>query len=96
MIARKLITLAACSSMLMLGACATQNTPYAGGSHLDDGWGSGVEMTNAAQLANPEAPVTDEGPEGLDASTGERVAERYYKGQDTQQTRKARSIVIAD
>jgi len=96
MIARKLITLAACASMLMLGACATKNTPYAGGSHINDGWGAAHEMTAADQMANPEAPVTDAGPEGLDASTGERVAERYYKGQDTQQTRKARSIVISD
>ena len=96
MIARKLLLLAAASSMLMLGACATKNTPYSNHSHIEKGWGDAAEMTAASQIANPEAPLTDESPEGLDASTGERVAERYYKGQDTQQTRVARPIVISN
>jgi hypothetical protein len=97
MIARKLFTLVSVSSLLMLGGCAAHiNSPFDDNSRVDAAWGNAREVTRADQLANPEAPMTDAGPEGMDASTGERVADRYYRGQEAQQTRRARTVSIAE
>jgi hypothetical protein len=49
---------------------------------------------NAAQVASPLGIDPSEPKFGLDAPTSERVAERYYRGQEDQTTRQAATIVI--
>ena len=93
---RKLLTLVSLAAAFGLTACAHSTTPYADGSQVNRAWGSATDVTRVDQTANPDAPTTDAGPEGLDASTGERVADRYYRGQESQQTRRARAVVIGD
>jgi type IV pilus biogenesis protein CpaD/CtpE len=84
-----LIAIAAC-----LGATACTHWIFGNESVVDENWGDAVEHNVQAQVADPESPASLEGPEGIDASTAERVAERYYRGQETQQTRRARAVVI--
>lgn len=83
-----ILTLLVAAALLASG-CALR-------SGVAEHWGEAYRETRAAQLANPEAPVTDEAPEGLDAITAELVAERYYKGQRVQRTREAPSVLIQD
>lgn len=70
---------------LLVGACA---------SPVDQHWGESTAATQAAQLADPNAPASDEPLLDLDAKSAEAVADRYYKGQRQQSTRQAPSIVI--
>ena len=85
------ILIAAC-----LGTTACTHWIFANGSAVDENWGITYEQNTQSQIAHPEGPASVEGPEGIDASTAERVAKRYYKGQETQQTRRARTVVIGE
>jgi hypothetical protein len=58
-------------------------------------WGRSYDATQAAQVADPNAPSSDAALEGMDPKSGEAVAERYYKGQRSQQTRQAPTITIS-
>lgn len=60
-------------------------------SRVDASWGEGIGYTLTAQIGSPAM----HGPTGLDAPTAERVADRYYRGQETQRTREAPKIMIA-
>jgi type IV pilus biogenesis protein CpaD/CtpE len=64
-------------------------------SPVDEQWGRSYSATRAAQVADPNAPSSDAAVEGIDAKTGEAVADRYYKGQRQQQTRQAPTISIS-
>jgi hypothetical protein len=66
----------------------------AGRSPVGEQWGYTTAITYAAQAADPNAPTDDEPAVGMDPKSGEAVAERYYRGQRTQQTRQAPAIVI--
>jgi hypothetical protein len=83
---------------ILIAAClsATSCAPWVFGYDyaVDMRWGDAYERDTLDQIEHPEAPASVEGPEGIDASTAERVATRYYKGQETQQTRRARAVVI--
>lgn len=70
---------------LLAGGCA---------SAVDEHWGESTAAMQAAQQADPNAPVNDEPLVDLDAKSAEAVADRYYKGQRQQQTRQAPAIVI--
>jgi hypothetical protein len=83
------ILIAAC---LAATSCAPWIYGYDQGVELS--WGEAYEQDTEAQIAHPEAPASLEGPDGIDASTADRVAKRYYKGQERQQTRRARAVVI--
>jgi hypothetical protein len=50
-------------------------------SPVQDHFGDAYRDAVRAQVADPDAPRTDRGPEGLDPATGERVAEGYYQRQ---------------
>ena len=92
---RRLLTLVSIAATLGLTGCV-HNTPFDADSAVNRAWGSATDVTRIDQVANPCAPTTALGPEGMDASTGERVADRYYKGQEAQQSRRARAVVIGD
>jgi len=77
-----------------LGGTACTHWLFGNESAVDESWGIALEENLQSQMAHPEGPASEAGPEGIDASTAERVAERYYKGQETQQTRRARTVVI--
>lgn len=77
-----------------LGATACTHWIFGNDSAVDENWGIALEQDLQSQTANPESPTSVDGPEGIDASTAERVAKRYYRGQETQQTRRARAVVI--
>lgn len=64
-------------------------------SAVDEQWGRSYSANRAAQVADPNAPTTDAAVEGLDARSGEAVADRYYTGQRNQQTRQAPTISIS-
>ena len=83
------ILIAAC-----LGATACTHWIFGNDSAVGENWGIAVEHNVQSQIADPEAPASLDGPEGIDASTAERVAKRYYKGQEAQQTRRAPAVVI--
>jgi type IV pilus biogenesis protein CpaD/CtpE len=83
------ILIAAC-----LGATACTHWIFGNDSAVDENWGIAHDQSIQSQIAHPESPASPDGPEGIDASTAERVAKRYYKGQETQQTRRARTVVI--
>jgi hypothetical protein len=70
---------------LLAGGCA---------SPVDEHWAESTDAMHAAQLADPNAPVSDEPLMDLDAKSAEAVADRYYRGQRQQSTRQAPSIVI--
>jgi hypothetical protein len=74
---------------LLSGACAHR-------SPVDEQWARSTAATRAAQVADPNAPTSDAALLNLDAKSGEAVADRYYRGQRTQNTRQAPSIVITD
>jgi hypothetical protein len=65
-------------------------------SRLDESWGSSYEAQIGWQTADPDAPVSNEPLEGLDPETAERVAERYYEGQEQQRQRQAPSVLIGE
>lgn len=92
---RTLLALGASCAFLALSGCAFTD-PYSDRSPLNDAWGRSHRAQIGEQVADPDAPHSDQGPEGLDASTGERVAKRYYRGQDSQRTRKAETVVIGN
>ena len=77
-----------------LGATACTHWLFGNESVVDESWGIALEENLQSQTAHPEGPASETGPEGIDASTAERVAERYYKGQESQKTRRARTVVI--
>ena len=58
-------------------------------SRVDASWGESIGHTLQAQTTSGLP-----GPSGLDAPTAERVASRYFRGQEGQQTRQAASVVI--
>jgi hypothetical protein len=73
---------------LVASACAHR-------SPVAEQWGHSTAATKAAQVADPNAPANDDPALGMDAKSGEAVAERYYKGQRTQATRQAPAITIS-
>lgn len=59
-------------------------------SRVDANWGEGLGHTWSVQIdPNNSSEIV-----GLDAPTAERVADRYYKGQETQQTRQPPTVLI--
>jgi hypothetical protein len=80
---------------LALAGCAILD-PFADNSRVNDAWGRTHAAQIGEQTADPTAPHSQNGPMGLDAPTSERVAERYYQGQESQTTRKARSVTIGE
>jgi hypothetical protein len=79
----------AVSLSLLTGACALR-------SPVDEQWGRSVAENHDAQVADPNAPANDDPVLGMDAKSGEAVADRYYKGQRNQSTRRAPSITISN
>ena len=63
-------------------------------SRVDENWGESYEAHVVWQTANPDAPATHEPLESLDPETGQRVADRYYKGQEQQRQREAPSVQL--
>jgi hypothetical protein len=63
-------------------------------SRVEENWGESYDAHLVWQTANPEAPETNEPPLGLDPETGQRVAERYYEGQEQQRQRQAPMVLI--
>lgn len=81
--------------IILMGSCIGMLL-FAGGclhSNVDDNWASAYNEQIAVQTANPDAPSNTEPLQGLDSATGERVAERYYEGQEQQQHRIAPDII---
>ena len=81
------LALALCLSLLGV-ACAHR-------SPVNEQWSRSTAATSAAQVADPNAPTSDAALLNLDAKSGEAVADRYYRGQRTQSTRQAPSVVIS-
>ena len=73
---------------LVTSACALR-APVA------EQWGHATASTQAAQVADPNAPSNDDPALGLDAKSGEAVADRYYEGQRNRETRQAPAITIS-
>ncbi len=71
---------------LALGGCLYSN--------VDENWGKSYEAQQVWQTADQSAPENYEAPEGLDPETSQRVAERYYEGQEEQGQRVLPNIVI--
>jgi outer membrane murein-binding lipoprotein Lpp len=70
------------AAALVLAGCAS--------SRVDANWGEGLGHTWSAQIdPNNSSEIV-----GLDAQTAELVADRYYKGQQTQQTRQPPIVVM--
>lgn len=65
-------------------------------SRVDENWGRSFEAQLAWQTVDPDAPETREPVEGMDAETAQRVAERYYEGQEQQQQRMVPLTLIGD
>ena len=63
-------------------------------SGVDAAWGTAVPHVTAAQTSSPLGVDPSEPTFGLDAPTSERVADRYYRGQEAQTTRQATTILI--
>jgi hypothetical protein len=80
---------ALCLAVLLSGCGSVQR------STVDEQWGRSYGATRAAQVADPNAPTDDAAIEGMDPKSGEAVAERYYTGQRTQETRRAPAITIS-
>ena len=83
-------TLALALGVALLGGACAHRSP------VDEQWTRSTAATRAAQVADPNAPTSDAALLNLDAKSGEAVADRYYRGQRTQNTRQAPSIVITD
>ena len=81
--------------LLVLGGCAVTD-PYAANSPINESWGRAHAAQIGEQVADPSAPHNEVPAEGLDAQTAERVAKRYYRGQDSQKTRKAQAVIIGE
>jgi len=92
---RNLLILGASAAGLILSGCAITD-PFQEDSRLNEGWGRAHRAQIGEQTADPQAPHSENGAEGLDASTAERVAKRYYRGQDSQKTRKAQAVIIGE
>jgi hypothetical protein len=65
-------------------------------SGVDAAWGTALPHVTAAQTASPLGIDPSEPKFGLDAPTSERVADRYYRGQEAQTTRQATTILIGE
>ena len=65
-------------------------------SNLDESWGRSHDAQLVWQTADPEAPATREPTEGLDPETAQRVAKRYYEGQEKQVQRETQSVLIGE
>jgi len=89
-------TILAILTAACLGTTACTHWIFGNDSAVDESWGITYERNVQSQIAHPESPASVDGPEGIDASTAERVAKRYYKGQETQQTRRAPTVVIGE
>jgi hypothetical protein len=63
-------------------------------SSVDASWGVAVAHLAAKQTAAPLGVEGEEPVQGIDAPTAQRVAERYYRGQEAQTTRQAATILI--
>jgi hypothetical protein len=75
----------------LIAGCGVFHPP----SHVDQHWGEAVQLDMAAMVANPEAG-SSEPVEGLDPETGQRVADRYYKGQEQQSAREVRTFLVGE
>jgi hypothetical protein len=62
-------------------------------SRVEAEWGDAHEETTAAQVADPDGAGSLEGPAGLGAVTAEGVADRYYRDQATQPTRRPAMVL---
>ena len=82
----KAYTVVITAAMLTGAGCA--------GSNVDKYWGMAVGDMTALQTADPTGVPDGSEVSGLDAPTSERVAKRYYEGQESQTTRQAATIVI--
>jgi hypothetical protein len=76
---------------VVAAALATSGCLY---SRVDEEWGQAFEEAQEVQTANPSGSGSPEGPMGIDPVTGEAVAERYYKGQETQPTRSGPAMIL--
>jgi len=85
---RMTVLFALAAGLVLLGGCTH--------SRVDAEWGEAYRATGRSQIADPSAPRTLAAPEGTDAVTAELVAERYYTGQRTQETRRAPAVVIGE
>jgi len=65
-------------------------------SAVDQRWGEAYHAALTRQQANPAAPTSQDGPEGVDAVTAELVSDRYYRGQESQETRRVEAVVIGE
>jgi hypothetical protein len=65
-------------------------------SNIEENWGKSHDAQVVWQTADQSAPVDREPREGMDPETAQRVAERYYEGQEKQEQRKLPSVVISD
>lgn len=63
-------------------------------STMDENWGKSHEAQVVWQTADQSAPATHEPTEGMDPETAQRVAERYYEGQEEQQQRRLPSVIL--
>lgn len=75
---------------LLVGGCQSWQRH----SLVDEYWGSAQRANVEAMIANPDAPPWGTGPVGLDPGSAERVARRYYEGQQKGQTEQARPVVV--
>ncbi len=89
------LTLAVFAAATALSGCAITD-PWHEDSRLNQSWGRAYQAQIGEQIEDPDAPHSDKSPEGLDSQTSERVAERYYRGQDSQRTRRAEAVVIGE
>ena len=76
-------------SLMAVGSACALHSP------VIEQWGHSTAANQAAQVADPNAPANDDPALGMDAKSGEAVAERYYKGQRDQATRQAPAITIS-
>jgi hypothetical protein len=74
---------------LLASACALR-------SPVDEQWSHSTAANHDAQVADPNASANDDPVVGMDAKSGEAVADRYYTGQRNQDTRQAPSITVTE
>ena len=65
-------------------------------SRLEENWGKSYEAQATLQTQDRDAPTTTEPMESLGPETGRGVAERYYRGQEKQREREARTVMIGE
>ena len=85
----RILALALGLSLVAIGSACALHSP------ISEQWGHSTAANQAAQVADPNAPANDDPALGMDAKSGEAVAERYYQGQRNQSTRQAPSITIS-